>query len=317
MRDGRISTDYVTFSTRGWDVAAELAARQHGVVALRQLVEAGVAAATVRGWVRSRRLIRLHQGVFAAGHDSLRPEGRYLAAVLACGPGAALSYVSAAAFSGLRRSAASLIDVTAPNRAGRQKPGLRVHRGEHLAADETTVTDAVPVTTIARTLLDLAVVLSPRGVESAVEAAERLELFDLRAVTLLLSRHFGRRGTARLRRVLGDFDSEVVRARSESEARLFHLCLDHGLPRPRLNRHIEAGRERFEVDLCWPDARVIVEVDSPYHDTTAARARDAYRDAELRRAGWRVIRCRGPEIVDEPERLVFRIRRHLAAGGFR
>lgn len=315
-RDGAISVGYGTLAPRGgWMVVAELAAKQHGVVALRQLVEAGISADTVRRWVAAKRLVRLYRGVFAVGHGSLRPEGHYLAAVLACGLQAALSYRAAAALRGIRASSGSRIDVTAAGRFGRRKEGLRVHRGDRLHADEIGECCAVPCTTVSRTLLDLAVVLPQRGIEAAVETSERLAIFDLRSLTILLARHRGRRGTARLREVLAAFDAEVLRARTETEARFFHLCLDHTIPPPLVNRVVEAGAERFEVDFQWPDACLIVETDSPYHDTTAARRRDAERDASLRRHGWTVIRCRWHDVVADAAPLVAQIKRHLGATG--
>lgn len=304
--------DNAAFSTlRGWEVAVELAAAQHGVVGLTQLADAGVPGATVRAWVAGRRLVRLHQGVFAVGHAVLRAEGHYLAAVLACGHGAALSYRSAGALLDIRSYSGSQIDVTTPARAGRCREGLRIHRGDRLRSDEVMVRTGIPCTTVARTILDLAVVLDERGTEQVVERCEFLEIFDLRALTILMSRHFGRRGTARLRRALSDFDAEVLRARTETEARFYHLCVDHDLERPRVNRLIDCGSESFEVDFHWPEHRLIVETDSPYHDTTAALKRDFHRDALLRAAGWEIVRVRWDEIVNHPERLVLRLRRRL------
>jgi hypothetical protein len=320
MRDGRISTPGRAFSTRrDWGRVAEVAASQYGVVSRSQLEALGAGSSTVGGWLRARRLIRMHSGVFAVGHASLTREGHFLAAVLACGPGAVLSYASAGALWEIRTSAAAMIDVTTPLRTGRGKAGLRVHRGDRVRPDEVTDVNSVPCTTVARTLLDLAVVLSPRGVEATVEASERLGRFDLRSLTLLLARHRGRRGTAKLRRALGAFDEEVLRARSETEARFFHLCLDHGLPRPLVNRTVEAAPASLEVDFHWPDSRLIVETDSPFHDTTAAVGRDLKRDAALHREGWTVIRCRWDDIVGDPIPLLARIRPHLkpATGAFR
>jgi very-short-patch-repair endonuclease len=312
-RDGPISQHNAAFSARrGWEVAVELAAAQYGVVALSQLTAVGIPAGTVRGWLAGRRLVRLYQGVFAVGHAVLRAEGHYLAGVFAGGEGAALSYRSAGALLDIRAYSGSYVDVTTPARAGRCRRGLRIHRGDRLTSDEVMVHHAIPCTTIARTLLDLAVVLDQRGVEQAVERCELLEILDLRTMTILLSRHFGRRGTARLRRALTDFDREVVRARTETEARFYHLCADRQLERPRVNRLIHCGSESFEVDFHWPEQRLIVEADSPYHDTIAAAKRDAHRDAALRACGWEVIRVRWEDIVDNPEPLVFLLRQRLA-----
>jgi very-short-patch-repair endonuclease len=298
---------------RGWVGIAQLASRQHGVVALRQLVDLGAKPSTVRGWVATGLLVRMHHGVFAVGHDSLRREAHYIAAVLACGPGSVLSHRSGAAHIGVRASPPSFVEVSSPFAVGRGREGLRVHDGRRLLPDEIMELEGIPCTTLARTLIDLAAVVSERAIAAAVEASERLELFDLRSLSVLLGRHQGRRGTAKLRRVLAAFNAEVLRARTESEARLFHLCVDEGLPAPLVNRLVDAGPERFEVDCHWPHARLVVEVDSPYHDTTAAGVRDAARDAALRRHGWTVIRCRWADIVINPEPLLTKLRAHPLA----
>ena len=141
--------------------------RQYGVVTRGQLLAAGVGETGIKERVRTGRLIRLHRGVFALGHRELRREGHWLAAVLACGPGAVLSHVDAAAHWNIRQSAAALVHVTVPTRAGRvRRRGLRIHRSGRLAAEQVTVHEGIPVTTLARTLLDLADVLGPPGPRS-------------------------------------------------------------------------------------------------------------------------------------------------------
>jgi very-short-patch-repair endonuclease len=311
--DWRISPNSLAFSaTRGWGAAAELASRQHGVVALAQLTEQGVSESTVRYWARTRRLLRLHAGVYAVGHDALRPAGHRLAAVLACGPGAVLSYVSAAAHWGIRQTAATVFDISAPIRTGRGRAGFRIHCGARLHRDEVTVEDAVPCTTVARTLLDLAEVLNPSALSRTIETAERMELLDVRKLLTLVGRHARRRGIGRLRHALACFDPDFLRVNSELEARFLQLCIDRLPVRPRVNERIEAGGETFEVDFCWPQHRLIVETDSAeFHDTTAAAIRDAYRDRLLSTAGWTVIRCRWADVVVSPGSLVARLRGEL------
>jgi very-short-patch-repair endonuclease len=311
--DWRISPNSSALSAiRGWGAAAELAGRQHGVVSLAQLEERGVRAGTVRYWVETRRLARLYAGVYAVGHAALRPEGHRLAAVLACGDDAVLSHASAAAHWGIRQSAAAVIDVTAPGRAGRARTGLRIHCGARLGLDEVTVEDGVPCTTVARTLLDLAAVADPASLSRAIEAAERLELFDLRPLRVLIGRHTGRRGIRRLRGALATFDPDFLRVKSELEARFLQLCIDRLPERPRVNETIEAGGEGFEVDFSWPRARLIVETDGAgFHDTTAASARDAHRDRILTAAGWTVIRCRWHDVVTNPDPLIARVRARI------
>ena len=124
----------------------DLAARQYGVVAARQLRALGVTSQAISLRARNGRMHRVHQGVYAVGHRLLTVRGRWMAAVLAGGPGAVLSHASAGALWELRRSSAALIDVTT-RRTGRARPGLRIHRPRTLRPDETTTKDGIPVTT--------------------------------------------------------------------------------------------------------------------------------------------------------------------------
>jgi predicted transcriptional regulator of viral defense system len=146
-----------------------VARRQWGVVSRGQLSALGFSARGIEEWVRTKRLIRLHQGVYAVGHDRLTRKGYWLAAVLACGPGARLSHRSAAALWELRQSGGGLIDVTVPSRAGRiRRKGIRIHRSGRLGPHEATERDGIPVTTVARTLLDLADALDLQALRRAV-----------------------------------------------------------------------------------------------------------------------------------------------------
>jgi predicted transcriptional regulator of viral defense system len=172
---------------------AEVCASQHGVVALSQLRGLGMTQARVAKRVESGRWRRVHQGVVAVSHARLSREGWYLAAVLACGPDAALSHRECAAHRGLRQSNRSRVDVTAPGRRGRGRRGIEVHSGATLRACDIEKVDGIPCTTLARTLLDLADVVSPREVERACEQADRLQVFDLRALNEQLARANGRR----------------------------------------------------------------------------------------------------------------------------
>ncbi len=287
----------------------EIADRQYGVVSLAQLVALGASARTVRGWVASGRLQRIHREVFVVGHRSLRREGHWMAAVLACGPGAVLSHRSAAAHWDLRSSAATRLDVTAPLRAGRARVGIRVHCGARLAADEVTAHLGIPCTTVARTLLDLAVVLDQRPLERACERAERLELFDLWALTGLLARHRGRRGSARLRMVLAEWDADLARTRSELEVVFLRQIIRTGIERPIVNGRIELPGMTPEVDFHWPDRRLVIETDGDaFHRTPRARSADAERDRALTDAGWRVHRFTYWDVVDKPDRTLTTVR---------
>jgi predicted transcriptional regulator of viral defense system len=169
---------------------AALAARQHGVVATRQLAALGLPQRAVSHRASAGRLHRIHRGVYAVGHPNLTANGYRMAAVLACGPGAALSHASAAAHWGIRPTSATRIDVSVPGRGGRrERARLRVHRAASLRSDEVTEEEGIRVTTPARTLLDLASSLPRRALERALDQAEVLELFDLTALQAAMDGH--------------------------------------------------------------------------------------------------------------------------------
>jgi very-short-patch-repair endonuclease/predicted transcriptional regulator of viral defense system len=298
-------------ATRSIDaVIAELAARQHGVVARPQLLAAGVTVAEIEGRVRRGLLIPLHRGVYAVGHALLRPTGHRLAAVLACGAGAALSHRAAGAHLALRRSAGTTIDVTSTRGAGRSRPGLRVHRGR-LEPWERTVHDSVPVTTPARTLLDLAEVLPREALRRAVAEAEHQRVFDLTDLERTLDAHRHRPGAARLRALLAEAGVGDDLTRSELEERVLAICDRHGVPRPRVNARV-AG---LEVDFHWPAARLVVEADGRrFHLTAPAFERDRERDALLLLHGLRVLRLTSRRIAREPDAVGATLRALVVTG---
>jgi very-short-patch-repair endonuclease/predicted transcriptional regulator of viral defense system len=267
---------------------AELAARQWGVVSLAQLRALGLGERGVRHRAAGGRLHRVHRGVYAVGHTVLRGEGRRLAAVLACGEGAVLSHRSAAAHWGLLATSAARIDVTAPRtRAGDAK--IRLHHSRSLIARDTDTHERIPITSVARTLLDLAATVRPDRLERALAQAERLQLYDHRAITDVLARANGHRGKAALTRATA---REPKLTRSGFEARVLNLIRATSLPEPLTNFLLTApDHPRLEVDLCWPTHRLIVELDGyETHRTRAAFARDRARDAALEADGWRVVR---------------------------
>jgi hypothetical protein len=263
---------------------ADLAAREHGVVALQELIDLGVSATRVKRWAADGQLHRIHRGVYAVGHAALTEHGRWMAAVKACGPGAALSHQSGAALSDLRRSSSPIIHVTTPGRANPR--GIRVHRVRRLHPDDVAVVDRVPVTSVARTLLDLADVLPPRQLIRAIEQAERLQLFDLKAIDRLLARSSGRR-LKTLRSAIAAVNGEPPRVNSDWERDLLDFCDDNGIPRPELNVIVEG----YEVDALWRDKKLIVELDSyAFHRHLAAFENDRRKDGTLQLAGYMVVR---------------------------
>ncbi|HEX2103575.1 MAG TPA: DUF559 domain-containing protein [Solirubrobacteraceae bacterium] len=265
---------------------AALAAAQHGVVARQQLLALGLDANAVTYRLRIGRLHRLHAGVYAVGHPVVGRHGRWIAATLACGPGAALSHAAAGVLWGLRPSSAVYIDVTVPATTRRRHRGLRVHTARKLHADVTTH-DGIPVTTPARTILDLAAVLQRRPLERLLDQAENARLTDVAALDALARAHAGHRGASKLLAALDTHTPGTTLTRSELEDLFLGLCDHAGLPR----RLVNTWPEGYEVDFLFPQARLIVETDSwRHHRTRAAFERDRQRDAVHARAGYRTLR---------------------------
>ena len=219
---------------------AAIALRQHGVIEYRQLIRLGLSPKAIAHRVETGRLHRIHRGVYAVGHAKLSGRGQWMAAVLAAGDDAALSHRSAASLWGLPVPASSLIDVTAPK--DRRRPGIAIHEAV-LLPDEHTSRDGIPVTTVARTILDLAAT-EPRHVERALREAERRRLADTTPLAALLTRYPGRRGTARIREILDAGHAHLGITRSELEEAFLAFLDAHHFIRPLLNAHVEG----FECD---------------------------------------------------------------------
>ncbi len=275
-----------------------VAKRQRGVITREQLRRLGLSEHGIAERIRTGRLHRLHRGVYAVGHDVLRPEAYWLAAVLACGEGAVLSHASAAAHWGIRPSAAASVDVTVPVRSGRRsRKGIRLHRSGRLGEREVTVHEGIPVTTVARTLLDLADVLPRHALKRTIDEAEYQRLVDMTALIAAVQENPGRRGA----QVIELARAEAEMTRSELEQRFLALVDRHGLPRPRVNSRVEG----YEVDFVWPEDRVIVEIDGrAAHGTRSAFERDRLRDRRLLRAGFRTIRLTDRALRYEEDAIV-------------
>lgn len=180
-------------------VIVGLAATQHGVVSSRQLIDAGLGRSAIAHRARSGWLHRLYRGVFAIGHLPISREARWIAAVLACGDDAVLSHTSGLAHWDLRASSDSKIDITIATRNGlAPRDGMRIHRSGTLTPMEVTTHHGIPVTSVARTLLDAAAILQRHSLTRTVERTEILELFDLTAVQTTLDLHPRHRGSASL-----------------------------------------------------------------------------------------------------------------------
>ena len=261
--------------TLGREVA-RYAVRRHGVVSTAELRRLGVGRGMITRWLEHGRLLRLHRGVYAVGAQPLGSLSRFRAAVLACGPGAALSHRSAAALWRIRRGYHGPVEVTTPLKR-RSRKGIRVHVGNVPVVEK----DGIPVTTPAQTIIDLADVLIERSVEQALALAEREGLVSREALTPIP----GRRGAGVVAR-LADAH-HVAFARSGLENWFIELIRSSNLPQPLFN-HVLHGRE---VDAYWPVQRLVVEVDSwKYHSDPVAFTADRAKDALLVSKGERVMR---------------------------
>jgi predicted transcriptional regulator of viral defense system len=286
---------------------ADLAERQHGVVARWQLVAIGWGRGAIGHALEVGRLHRIHVGVYAVGHRRLSLRGQWMAAVLACGPEAVLSHRSAAWLWGLAASGRKRIDVTVPGRSRSGQAGIELHLVRALDSRDRMRRDGIPVTTVSRTLLDLAEVLPLTRLERAVEEADRLQLLRIRDVERLLERSHGRHALKPMRAVL-----EAYRlpdhTRSELERAFLELVGDAGLPAPATNVLV-AG---VEVDAAWIDRKVVVELDGfAYHRTRRAFERDRERDSALQIAGFRVVRITWRRLTGDPAGVVRDLRRLL------
>ena len=279
---------------------AELARRQHGVVSRAQLDALGLSRTEIDGRVRRGRLHRVHRGVYAVGHLALTRYGRFMAGVLACGEGAALSHFSAAVLWAILDDRGQRIHVTAEK--PRRRRGIVVH--EAPLEGERVRRHGIVVTTPARTIVDLAdVVARRRTLERAIDEAEYLRLDWSEAAP----RH-GRRGSGLLSSVLAVHDPGSTRTLSELEERFIEFCDNHGFRRPEVNCSIEG----YLCDFVWREERVVVETDGGQaHGTRRAKERDPVRDVDLQIAGWRVMRVTWRRLLREPEAVAEQLRRLL------
>jgi len=279
------------------------------VVTRRQLVAHGVGPATVERALRDGRLLRIHRGVYAFGHRALRPEGWWMAAVLACGEGAVLSHRSAAVAWHLLKPADGRIEVTTPRAGGLSLRSLRARHGD-LAPADVTMRHRVPITTVARTLLDIAETGPARELDRAIDEAIRLRRFRWRDLDELRTRAHGRRGLRPLAAARATLEPARARTKSELEIEGLALVNRFDLPPAEVNRHVLG----YEVDLLWRDRRVVVELDSHgFHSTPGEFERDRRRDADLQAAGFRVLRFTWRQVTGRPEWVADRIRATLAA----
>jgi hypothetical protein len=298
----------VAASDEATSAIRELAERQHGVVARRQLIALGLDEGLIQNRMERGRLLALHRGVFALGHRHIGLHGEWMAAVLACGPRAVLSYGSAAHLWGIRGSHGP-IEVTRVS--GHRRPhGVRLHQTRSLPSEDVAMEGGIPVTSLERTLLDLAGRLGARQLERALVAADRSRRLRWPELRRVLDVGGGRKGLGCLRCVAERVDPHAANAVSPTEVDFLALCREADLPPPQVNVLVE-GRL---VDFFWPKARVIVETDGyAYHSDRPAFERDHESTVTLMAAGYRVLRATHHMLQSNPDPFLRLVRKSLGS----
>lgn len=278
-------------------LAWELARRQHGVLTRRDLIALGFTPSAIRHRLVTGRLHRVRNGVYAVGRGELTREGVWMAAVLACGGDAVLSHGSAAALWGIGPGW-RLIEVSVRRRSWPRLDRVKVRSRPSLPSSDLTIRRGIPVTTPARTILDQAATpISDASLERLVNEADAARAIDLDAPSLrrYCGRHPGEPGVKRLRALL---DPEAFRLSDSELERLFRpLARAAGLPEPLTKVQVNG----YEVDLYWPDLRLVVETDSlRYRRNAIKQARDLRRDQVHTAAGLTTLRFSHWQVAKEP-----------------
>lgn len=274
-----------------------LAETQHGVVSGAQLRALGFSPKAIRHRVTTGRLHTVWRGVYAVGRPQLTRHGCWLAAVLACGPDAALSHESAAALWKIRVERGHDIELSVPVRRAPRRPGIVVHRRAGLRAEDFTRKLGIRVTSPACTLVDLATRLPGDELEAAVNEADKQGLIDPEALRAALDDDLtGRPGVGVVRKVLDRRTFTLTD--SELERRLLPVTVRAGLPLPQTGRRVNG----FKVDFYWPELGLVVETDGlRYHRTPAQQARDRVRDQAHAAAGLTPLRFTHAQVRFEPD----------------
>jgi very-short-patch-repair endonuclease len=276
------------------------------VLSLAELRACGLSRTAVMVRVRNGRLHPVHPQVYAVGHANLPLEGRFLAAVKACGPGAVLSHVSAAALWGFVAWDERYPEVTVPRPGTRLLKGVRVHRSSTLNPPDVTRHHGIRLTSPARTLLDLASLLDARPLRRAVRQAQSLQRVSTTQLTEALARLAPRRGTKKLARIVATGPAPT---RSELEDVVLDLILRGGLAHPQVNEPLVVSGRRVVPDFRWPAQRLVVEADgAAWHDNKLAREDDAERQALLEAHGERVLRVTWGQAIARPTQTLTRLR---------
>lgn len=303
-------------------LVSTLASKQDGVVNRRQLLASGVTGHQIDSRVKNRSWRKLYAGVYAIGHDRLSARGKQRAAVMAGGPNAVLSHRAAASLLGLLPTGGPLEVIRSsspdphrppPEHASQAiHPGLRIHRTRSLRREEMTNRHGIPVTAAVRTVINLAEREPPKILDMAIRRGISNKLFDLEALNLAIESSRGRKGMAKLRKVLRQWNPATLRSRSERENAMNRICISVGVPAPLINDF----RCGYEVDFQWKGSNVLLEVDSfTFHLSPDDRHRDYRKMLDLQAAGNTVLRVDEEMIFRESLEVGMKIRKLLEEEG--
>jgi very-short-patch-repair endonuclease len=289
---------------------AETAGRQHGRIAYWQLTDLGLGRGAIAHRAETGRLHAVRRGIYAVGYVSETAEALEMEAVLACGAGAVVSHWTAAARWKLLRPVRGRVHVSLSS--DRRVPGIRTHLVKALHPHDKTKRDGIPITSVPRTLLDIAGVADERTVRRAVNQAARSGWLNRNAIDEMLQRNPRRQGSKQLRTLIASVHPGTRRTRSDLEVAFLLLLEKYRLPQPVINAVVMG----FEVDFHWPGTNLIVELDGfEYHRTPIERENDRLRDAKLKRAGYEVLRVTDAWLDTDPAGVAEAVKSLLACPG--
>jgi very-short-patch-repair endonuclease len=280
-------------------VIARLAARQHGLVKTRHLLDAGLVRSAIARRVEAGRLHRKYRGVYAVGQPKLSREGEFLAAVFACGDDALLGHLALAELYRARRYPASLVDVVVPSKR-RAPPGIRIHRTRHLDPRDITTYKGIPCTTFARLCVDLTDQLIAEELANVIHEGAYRGLFNEQATTNAMQRANGRHNLHVLEEALALNAAGSAGLKSRNEATFLRMLKSTQLPAPLINVHL-AGEE---IDFHWPDLKLAVEIDGPGHARPRTQRDDERKAEAVKQAGYELLRFTDDDLETRPEEVL-------------
>lgn len=292
---------------------SELAEGQGGLATARQLRALGLSPSAIGRRCQAGRLHTVHRGIYAVGHRGLGPTGVRLAALWACGPRACFGIRTAAALGGLLADPRGRFDVIVPGRGTlRGPPNVDLHRTRRLPPEQITTAHGLPVTSVARTLVDLAGVVSETTLKRAIHEAEIQRTLDVNEVLAVIAQLQTRPGVGILRNVLNHGDAAPT---ADAFVTVFlALCREHGLPQPTVNLHEDTGLTALgQLDLAYRAHRVIIELDGAQtHMTRKQFEEDRRRDSYLAARGWQTLRYTWHRVTRDQRAVAAEIKAVLA-----